>query len=94
MPSKPNERSRNNSRIKRLLRSVSRFNLTLRIFECKLTGDDYTYRVFAAKRASGSRGGRMTHVRNLYFTNLYPDQRADIRSIPTEPGFEHQVSQR
>lgn len=77
---------KNRKALQRIKKSFQKYDLTLRAFECRFDRDDevYVYRIVAARRNSGSRGGHRRNNRCWYLTNLWPDQRAFIESLPTQ----------
>lgn len=74
--------TRNQAAIKRIERSVGRYNLTINSFVCRANDTDFEYWITAARKGSGSRGGHVRCRRLWMLTNLYPDQRARIESLP------------
>jgi len=80
-----------------IVRQVKKWNLTVREFTCKyevrkqVEADGtrkedgaYVYRIYAARRHSGLRGGRNTHVRYWQVDNLCQSHRDLINTLPKE----------
>ena len=78
--------SKRNQTVKRIVRSVRKYNLTVRRFECRANQStmSFDYHISAARRHSGIRGGYLRNRRYWVVANLMPEHRAVIDALPKE----------
>jgi hypothetical protein len=77
-------RAKNEAAIKRIVRSVGRYNLCINQFKCRANSETmaFEYHIQASRRSSGTRGGHIRNRRYWVLDNLWPEQRAIIEALP------------
>lgn len=75
------------SRVKTIVQKARQYGRALNVLQCRFDeqSGNYIYSVIVSKRASGTRGGRSRGCHYYTLTNLHPQQREMLRTLPNEP---------